>query len=74
MQDTYRAHSINNWGGSLWLLAVVHPGLLTHQSPQLVHIDSRAVGGVPLEMVVSHTHLTKVPRVAAHIKHKMRLI
>ena len=64
IEDTYSAHSVDNGGGSLGLLAVVHPGLLAHQSPQLVQVDGGAVGGVPLEMVVSHTQLTEVPRMA----------
>lgn len=62
--ETYSAHGINDGGGSFGLLAIVEPGLLAHQSPQLVQVDGGAVGCVPLQVVMSHTHLTKVPRMA----------
>lgn len=62
--NTYSAHGINNGGGAVRLLAIIEPGLLADQSPQLVQVDGGAVGRVPLQVVVSHTHLTKVPRVA----------
>ena len=71
--DTYSAHSVDDGGGSLWLLAVVQPGLLAHQSPQLVQVDGGAMGGVPLEMVMSHTQLTEVPRMATHKRHSIYL-
>ena len=61
---TYSAHGIDDGGGSFGLLAIVEPGLLAHQSPQLVQVDGGAVGCVPLQVVMSHTHLTKVPRMA----------
>lgn len=62
--NTYSAHSIDDGCRSLWLLAIVDPGLLANQRPQLVQVDGGAVGGVPLQVVMSHTHLTKVPRMA----------
>lgn len=43
---------------------MVLSGLLTDQCPQLVQVDGGAVDGVPLQVVVPHTHLTKVPWVA----------
>ena len=63
-EDTYSAHGINDGRRAFGLLGVVEPGLLAHECPQFVQVDSGAVHGVPLEMVVSHAHLTKVPRVA----------
>lgn len=62
--NTYGAHGIDDGGRSLRLLAIVEPGLLAHQRPQLVQVDGGAVGCVPLQVVVSHTHLTEVPRMA----------
>lgn len=64
MLITYSTDSINDGGRSFGLLAIVHPGLLTHQRPQLVQVDGGAVGCVPLQVVMSHTHLTEVPRMA----------
>ena len=62
--STYSAHSIDDGCGSVGLLAVVDSGLLAHQGPQLVQVDGGAVGCVPLQVVMSHTHLTEVPRMA----------
>lgn len=62
--NTYGAYGIDDGGRSLRLLAIVEPGLLAHQRPQLVQVDGGAVGCVPLQVVVSHTHLTEVPRMA----------
>lgn len=62
--NTYGAHGIDDGRRSLGLLAIVEPGLLAHQRPQLVQVDGGAVGSVPLQVVVSHTHLTEVPRMA----------
>lgn len=62
--DTYGAYGVDDGGRSLRLLAIVEPGLLTHQRPQLVQVDGGAVGCVSLQVVVSHTHLTEVPRMA----------
>lgn len=70
LADTYSAHSINDGGGSVWLLAIVQPGLLAHQCPQLVQVDGGAVSCVPLQVVVSHTHLTEVPRMAGETHRK----
>lgn len=67
---TYSAHGINDGGGSVGLLAVVDPGLFAHQRPQLVQVDGGAVGRVPLQVVMSHTHLTEVPRVAEETQDK----
>lgn len=61
---TYSAHSIDDGGGALWLLGIVDSGLLAHQRPQFVQVDGWAVSRVPLQVVVSHTHLTKVPWMA----------
>lgn len=62
--NTYRAHSIDDGCGSLGLLAIVDPGLFANQRPQLVQVDGGAVSCVPLQVVMSHTHLTEVPRMA----------
>lgn len=62
--DTYSAHGIDDGRRAFGLLAVVESGLLAHQRPQLVKVDSGAVGCVPLQVVVSHTDLTEVPRMA----------
>lgn len=62
--STYGVHSIDDGCRSVGLLAVVDPGLLGHQCPQLVQVDGGAVGGTPLQMVMSHTHLAEVPRMA----------
>ena len=62
--NTHSSHSINDGGGTVGLLAIVEPGLLAHQCPQLVQVDGGAVGCVPLQVVMSHTHLTKVPGMA----------
>lgn len=64
LANTHSAHSIDDGCGSFRLLAIVEPGLLAHQRPQLVQVDGGAVGCVPLKMVMSHSHLTKVPRMA----------
>lgn len=69
--NTYSAHSIDDGSGSIGLLAVVDPGLLAHQCPQLVQVDGRAVGGIPLQVVMSHAHLTKVSWMAEG-KHEER--
>lgn len=62
--NTYSAHSIDDGSGAVWLLRIVDSGLLTHQRPEFVQVDGRAVSRVPLQVVVSHTHLTKVPWMA----------
>lgn len=62
--NTYSAHSINDGGGAIWLLGIGDSGLLTHQCPEFVQVDSWAVSRVPLQVIVSHTHLTKVPWMA----------
>lgn len=67
-EHTYSAHCIDDRGRSIGLLAIVEPGLLTHQRPQLVQVDGRAVGCIPLQMVMSHTHLTKVTWMAENQK------
>lgn len=64
LATTHSAHSIDDGGRSFRLFAIVEPGLLAHQRPQLVQVDGGAVGCVPLQVVVSHTHLTEVPRMA----------
>lgn len=43
---------------------MVQSGLLADQRPQLVQVDGGAVDGVSLQVVVPHTHLSKVTRVA----------
>lgn len=62
--NTYSAHSINDGGRTIWLLAIVDSGLLAHQCPEFVQVDGGAVSRVLLQVVVSHTHLTKVPWMA----------
>lgn len=61
---TYSAHGVDDGGRTVWLLPRVDSGLLTHQRPQFVQVDGGAVSCVPLQVVVSHTHLTKVPWMA----------
>lgn len=61
---TYGAHGVDDGGGAFGLLAVVESGLLADQRPQLVQVDGGTVGRVPLQVVVSHSHLTEVARVA----------
>lgn len=68
--NTYSAHSIDDGGGAVWLLRIVDSGLLTHQCPEFVQVDGWAVSRVPLQVVVSHTHLTKVPWMAEKRKHE----
>lgn len=63
-RNTHGAHSVDDGGRTVRLLPIVDPGLLAHQRPQFVQVDGGAVGRVPLQVVVSHAHLTKVPRVA----------
>lgn len=72
MSQTYSAHSINNGGRTLGLLAIVESGLLAHQCPQFVQVDGGAMGYVPLQVVVSHTHLTKVSGMAVQTHGKDR--
>lgn len=72
--NTYGAYGINDGGRSLRLLAIVKPGLLAHQGPQLVQVDGGAVGCVPLQVVVSHTHLTEVPRMAEEKGPKLKTV
>lgn len=62
--NTYSADSIDDGSGAIWLLRIVDSGLLTHQRPEFVQVDSWAVSRVPLQVVVFHTHLTKVPWMA----------
>lgn len=62
--NTYSAHSIDDGGGAFWLLGIGDSGLLAHQRPEFVQVDGWAVSRVPLQVVVSHTHLTKVPWMA----------
>lgn len=57
---TYSAHGVDDGGRTVRLLPMVDSGLLTHQRPQFVQVDGGAVSCVPLQVVVSHTHLTKV--------------
>ena len=45
--------------------------LFREQMPQLVHIDGRAVLGVPLQVEVSHTDLSEVSRVARRVNHEI---
>lgn len=61
---TYSAHGVDDGGRTVRLLSIVDSGLLTHQCPQFVQVDGGAVSCVPLQVVVSHTHLTKVPWMA----------
>lgn len=70
LASTYSAHCIDDGCGSLGLLAIVEPGLLAHQRPQLVQVDGGAVGCVPLQVVMSHTHLTKVPWMAEETRRR----
>lgn len=62
--NTYSTDSIDDGSGAIWLLRMVDSGLLTHQRPEFVQVDGWAVSRVPLQVVVSHTHLTKVPWMA----------
>lgn len=70
LASTYSTHSIDDGGRSFGLLAIVEPGLLANKRPQLVQVDGGAVGCVPLQVVMSHTHLTKVPRMAEQTHRK----
>lgn len=68
--NTYSAHGIDDGGRTVWLLGIVDPGLLTHQRPQFVQVDGGAVSRVPLQVVVSHTHLAKVTWMAEKIQER----
>lgn len=61
---TYSVDSIDDRGRSIRLLGILEPGLLTHQRPQLVQVYGGAIGCIPLQVVMSHTHLTEVARMA----------
>lgn len=41
--------------------------------PQFVQVNGGAVGNVPVQVVVSHTHLTKVPGMAVQIHRKDKM-
>lgn len=61
VECTHSTDHIDNGGGAVRFLGVVQSGLLTDQRPQLVQVDGGAEDGVPLQVVVPHTHLPKVP-------------
>lgn len=61
---THSAHGVDDGGRTVRFLPRVDSGLLTHQRPQFVQVDGGAVSCVPLQVVVSHTHLTKIPWMA----------
>ncbi|RUS33936.1 hypothetical protein BC938DRAFT_483179 [Jimgerdemannia flammicorona] len=48
--------------GDLIAFLVLFLDFIADQSPQLVEVDSRAVGGVARQVEVAHTDLTKVTR------------
>lgn len=62
--STHSAHSIDDRRWAIGLLGIVEPGLLAHQRPQFVQVDGGAVGCIPFQVVMSHSHLPKVARMA----------
>ncbi len=66
---TYSPGNVN-YDGLIGSGFISLPVLLSHQIPQLVHVDRGLVVGILLEVEVPHTNLTEVTRVAAQRLHR----
>lgn len=70
---THSAHDIDDGGRAVGFLAVVDSRLLADQRPQLIQVNGGAEESVPLQVVMSHAHLTEITRMTAGNKHQSTL-